>query len=300
MHSFVRRLKCEARDLIELVLVPGLAAVLPWSLCFWIFKRLASWRWLYRETSERALTEARKRGWVHDDRVWGAARRLVTLVDHADYYLAVTRSDRWLRRHVQVDGSWPTPGTAALLCTFHWGAGMWGLRHAALSGMHGHPLVAPLQGTHFTGRSVLYWYARRRTACVGRMVEQEPLDVSASLRPVLRALRVNEQVMAAVDVPADQVNASTSVKMLNQCARVPTALLRVAVDQKVPVIVYVTGIDMECGGRFLRLLQMPIQLTVEKMADQVFAELEKLIVESPAAWHFWGEAERFFETTRAP
>ena len=36
-----RRLRGEARDLIELVLVPGLAAVLPWRWCFVLFRSLA-------------------------------------------------------------------------------------------------------------------------------------------------------------------------------------------------------------------------------------------------------------------
>ena len=294
-----RRLKAETRDLVELVLLPGLAALLPWPLCFWLFKQLARWRWLYRATSEKALAQATQRGWVQDARVWGAQRRLVTLVDHADYYLAATRSDRWMRKHLRVDGAWTAPDVAAILCTFHWGAGMWGLRHAALSGIKGHPLVAPILPEHFAGRSVLYWYVRKRTACVGRMVENSPLDVSASLRPVLRALRMGEQVMAAVDVPADQVSASTSVQMLNQRARVPTALLRLAVEQQVALLVYITGVDLESGERFLRLRLMPPQSSAEAMAVQVFAELEQLITESPASWHFWSEADRFFEAHHA-
>ena len=292
--ELVRRIRQEARDLVELVLLPGLAAVLPWPWCFWVFKRLARWRWLYRDASERALKQAVQRGWVKDDAAWAAARRLVTLVDHADYYLAVSRSDRWLKRHMQVDGAWPARDSAAVLCTFHWGAGMWGLRHAAVSGMSGHPLVAPLQRAHFPGRSVLYWYACKRTACVGRVVGQPTLDVSASLRPVLRALRAGEQVMAAVDVPADQVSASTTVPLLNLYARVPTALLRVAVEQQVPVVVYMTGVDLGTGGRFLRLRAMPATHDVDVMAQQVFAQLGGLITQDPAAWHFWSEAERLF------
>ena len=43
------RLKREVRDLFELVLIPGLAAVLPWPVCFALFKRISNWRWLYRE-----------------------------------------------------------------------------------------------------------------------------------------------------------------------------------------------------------------------------------------------------------
>lgn len=295
VRVMLRRIRTEIRDVIELVLVPGLAAILPWGICFWIFKRLARWSWLYHDASTRALMHATQRGWVANPREWGAERRLVTLIDHADFYLARTRGDGWMRQYLRVEGVWPAVDFPAVLCTFHWGAGMWGLRHAAVSGMRGHPLVAPLCRDNFAGRSVLYWYACQRTACVGRMVQSVPLDVSASLRPVLRALRANEQVMAAVDVPADQAHASISIPILNQRARVPTALLRLAVEQRVPVWVYVTGVNLKSGQRFLRLISMPFKENVEEMTQQVFSELDNIIQECPAAWHFWGEAERFFE-----
>jgi lauroyl/myristoyl acyltransferase len=294
MNTFVRRLKTELRDVVELVFVPGLAVFLPWPLCFQIFKRLAHWSWLYRNACNSALDQAKLKGWVQDEQTWSAARRLVTLVDHADFYLAISRSDRWMHRYLEVEGNWPVSDSAAIFCTFHWGAGMWGLRHAALAGMHGHPLVAPLNPAHFVGRTVLYWYARQRTACVGRMVQQEPLDVSASLRPVLRALRLGEQVMAAVDVPADQVSASTTITILNLQARVPTALLRVAVEQKVPVLAYVTGINLETGARYLHIRHMPKVAEVQEMAQLVFDELNVLLMQCPPAWHFWSEAGRFF------
>ena len=36
------------------------------------------------------------------------------MVDHADFYLAIFRSDRWMRRHMDVEGHWPEPGKAAI------------------------------------------------------------------------------------------------------------------------------------------------------------------------------------------
>lgn len=101
------RLKLEARDLVELVLAPGLAALLPWPISFAIFKRLARWRLLYRSQCDSALAQARARGWVEDEADWLLKRRLVTLVDHSDFYLARTRGSGWMRRHLAVDGQWP-------------------------------------------------------------------------------------------------------------------------------------------------------------------------------------------------
>ncbi|MEO8247966.1 MAG: hypothetical protein ABI589_01220 [Burkholderiales bacterium] len=288
------RLKLEARDLVELVLAPGLAALLPWPVSFAVFKRLARWRWLYSSQCNSALAQARARGWVKDEADWLLKRRLVTLVDHADFYLARTRGSGWMRRHLDVDGQWPAVGSAAVLCTFHWGAGMWGLRHAAAAGLNAHALVAPLSGAHFAGRRVLLAYARARTAEVSRALGCATLDVSASLRPAIRALRQGDQILAAVDVPADQVSASQEISLLGMRARVPRGLLRLAVDQKVPVTVYVTGIRMSDGRRFLRICNLPVHDDADALVDEVFKQLEKVIAEDAPAWHFWSEAERFF------
>lgn len=294
LQNRAQRLHTEWRDLLELVLLPSLAAILPWPLCFRLFRRLARCRWLYRQPCENALNHARARGWAVDEADWLLKRRLITLVDHADFYLARTRSNAWMDRHLQVQGTWPATGNAGVLCTFHWGAGMWGLRHARQHGLRAHALVAALSGAHFEGRTVLHGYARARTFEVARALGCPTLDISASLRPAVRALRNGEQVLAAIDVPADQVAASEPVELLDMPALVPKALLRIAVEQKIPLTVYLTGLRFKDGQRFLRIRQFGIYEDLGALTRDVFRELDAAIQEEPAAWHFWGEADRFF------
>ena len=284
----------ELRDAVELLLVPGIAAVLPWPLCYRVFRRLARWDGLYREASHAALKQAHLYGWAVDEADWLHKRRLVTLVDHADFYLARTRSDAWMQSHLSVKGAWPAKDSSGILCTFHWGAGMWGLRHAHAQGLRAHPLVAPLEGAHFRGRTVLHWYARARTAEVGRTLACASLDVSSSLRPVLRALRQQEQVVAAIDVPSDQVAASEAVTVLGMPMLVPKGLLRLAVEQRIPVTLYMTGIDMNTGRRLLCIRSLGLRDDLAALMQEVFGELDQAIQAEPAAWHFWGEAPRFF------
>jgi phosphatidylinositol dimannoside acyltransferase len=288
------RLRSEARDLWELVLLPGLAALMPWTIAFRVLRRLALLCAPYADATRVARTQAAARGWLGDSAHWLLVRRLVTLVDHADLYLARTRSDAWMLRNMDVQGEWPQGGTPGLICTFHWGAGMWGLRHARACGLKAHALVAPLQGAHFAGRRVLLGYARARTAEVARALGCATLDTSASLRPVLKALRDGDQVLAAIDVPSDQVSASEEIDLLGMRARVPRGLLRLAVDQQVPVTVYLTGLTVETGRRFLRIHQLGVHSDLEALMTQVFGLLDAAIREDPPAWHFWSEAERFF------
>lgn len=292
------RLRVELRDLIELVLVPGLAAVLPWRWSFALFKRLARIDWFYRRASHEALRQAQALGQVPPgtEAEWLAARRLVTLVDHADYYLAITRSDAYMRRHMRVQGQWPSPEQAGVLLSFHWGAGMWALRHAGAQGMKVHALVAAVEGAPFVGRKVLHRYAIARTAQVGVALRHSPLVISGSLRPVVQALRSGEQVLGLVDVPADQAEGSSlPITVCGMAARVPKGLLRLAFDMQVPVTVYINGFDVQTGQRFLRMEQIPSQPDLQTLADVVFQRLNGCMDKSKALWHFWSEAHRFFK-----
>lgn len=296
-RSLAQRLAAEWQDALELVLVPALAALLPWWWCFKVFQWVARHTRLYQHSCQAALQQAQALGWVTDPVHFVYVRRLTTLVDHADFYLALTRNNGWMQRYMAVEGQWPAPGQAALLCTFHWGAGMWGLRHAAQAGLKPHALVAATHGEPFKGRKVLGAYARWRTGQVQRTLGQVPLDVSGSLRPAVQALRNNQVLLAAIDAPADQAEGADVIELLGMQARVPRALLRAAARQQLAVYVYVTGLDIHNGQRRLRVLAMQPTSDALQLTRQVFAELERCIRQDPAAWHFWSEAPRIFVRT---
>ncbi|MFZ4480710.1 MAG: hypothetical protein ACOYNZ_12545, partial [Rhodoferax sp.] len=206
------RLKTELHDALELVLLPGLAALLPWRLCFFVFQWLARMPWLYRAACEEALQQARSRGWAGADEFhWLRVRRLVTLVDHADHYLCLWRNDAWMEKYLIVEGAWPAQDQGILLLTFHWGAGFWGLRHAAAHGLRPHALVATLGSQAYQGRAVMSWYARSRNANVARTLGAPNIDVAQHLKKVIRALREKHSLLGLVDVPADEVKATMPI-----------------------------------------------------------------------------------------
>lgn len=295
------RLRAEARDLIELVLVPGIAALLPWVVCFRLFRFLCRAGFLYREPCNEALAQASNRGWViGDPERWLQVHRLVLLVDHADYYLSLTRSDRWMRRHLLVTGKWPDPARSSILCTFHWGAGMWALRHLAAQGLCVHLLIARHSRAAFEGRTVRYWYYTRRINAIPRALGRPYIEATKSPRPVLKAIRSGEAVAAVVDVPADQVAASEAIEFLGFRARVPRGLLRAARDLGVPVTVYLLGIRLSDGKRTLRIHPLGVRTELEPLIEDVFSHLEDAIRDESAAWHFWSVAPRFFVSPSEP
>jgi hypothetical protein len=257
---------------------------------------MARWRWLYRESCENALAQARLRGWAGKNEThWIWVRRLVTLVDHADHYLGLWRSDAWMQKHLQVEGLWPPPDQAVLLTTFHWGAGYWGLRNAAAHDLHPHALVASLGTQVYQGRTVLSWYASARNANVASTLGATTIDIARHLKQVIRALRTNHALLGVMDVPADAALASLPIELLGMKASVPRGLLRLAVDSQVPVVLYITGLNTCTGSRFLQIKSLGVSSSVEGLATQVFGELEQLIAQDAPAWHFWSIADRFFD-----
>ncbi len=291
-----RRIKQEALDLLELVLLPGLAAALPWPVCYALFKRIARCRWLYQEQCNAALDKARQMGWAGTNEAhWLWVRRLITLVDHADHYLGIARTDRWMDKYLQVNGQWPEPSKPMMLVTFHWGAGYWGLRHAAAHGLHPHALVASLESPAYAGRSILTWYATARNKNVAKTLAANTIDITRNLKQVIRVLRSNRPLLGVLDVPADQAQAGLEVELIQRRARVARGLLRLAVDEKVRITYYITGIHTDTGIRFLKIKEMPIALTVEQLASDMFQELDALIHQEAPAWHFWSISDRFFQ-----
>lgn len=290
----LQRLRTEARDLVEFVLVPGSAALLPWSLGRRMLAFAARHSRLYSPTCDTALAQAQRLGRVQDPAAWLTERRLTTLVDHCDYFLEHLRSDRWMACWLKVQGQWPAAGQPGILLTFHWGAGMWALRHAAAHGIRARMLVAAPTREHFAGRSMAFHYIRSRVGSIARIFARPTLDVSISLRPALEALRANEQIMAVVDVPADQTTSSHPITLLGMQARAPKALFRLAVQQRIPVTVFVAGLDSATGMRMLDILPLGVYKEIEPLIRDVYAELERAMQHNAPAWHFWSEAERFF------
>lgn len=291
------RWKRESRDALEVVLLPGLAAVMPWGWCFRLYRRMARWRWLYRDACEAALFQAESRGWVNcsaDD--WLAERRLVTLLDHADHYLFRTRSQAWMRRHVKAEGAWEGIGKAGLLLTFHWGAGMWALCHASAAGMRGNMVLAAPGGRDFIGRWIFGRYVRARMRSVEMALDRPVVFVPGGMQGVRQALRRDEQVVVVIDVPEDQVSITRTTTVLGEPVSVPAVLPQMAVDRSLPTTVFYMGVDLQSGQRMLRIAPLGESKDPQDLTDKIFAYFDELLRKQPAAWHLWAEAPRFFRT----
>jgi hypothetical protein len=290
-------LRRQLREFVELILVPGLACLAPWPLSYRILRRLAKLRWLYEAAVEPQIEQARRLGWVQSEDAWRLRRRLTTAVDHCDYFLVCTRGDRWLSKHLLVQGDWPAAGEPAILLTFHWGAGFWALRHAAAHGLDARALVASTAGAQARLGLVRDAYYAARNRAISRVMGGAVMKVPGDIKAAVNLLRRGGQLVAAIDVPADQAGNSLPVEVAGLPARLPTGILALAARRSIPVYVFSCGLRWADGKRTLAIRRLAAGDAAGMLA-QTASLLDGVIREDPAQWHFWGEAPRFFQGLR--
>lgn len=289
------RLRQELKDLLELVLLPGVGIFLPWPLCFRFYRYLSRYSWLYGERTAQALAAAQSIIPVEDPVRWCAAYRLIQLVDHGDLYLSLFRSDRWMRSYLELTGpDWPR-NTPFLAITFHWGTGLWSLRHLRSQGMAAAFLSVRLDRNTFARRLVAYYYSRLRIQEVERVGSAQVIYKGGSVPRLLETLRQGKSVVALIDVPPGEGNNCLPIPLFQRQAWWPSGLVRLAVSEGIPVVAFTVSLDHETGRRYLKVAgPLPAQDQYQLM-EALAGCFSEAIARDPPAWHFWWLVQGFFK-----
>lgn len=279
--------------------MPLLAVILPWPLCFRIFHRLVRLKSLYRGEAEAALAGIAPIALVDDTKAWCEAVRMVRLVDHADLYLSLFRSDGWLRKHVTVTGNWPEGNTSFIAITFHWGAGMWALRHLRARGRKVSVLVKGLEKSTLRESSLSYTNVKLRYFEIERASGSNTVVSGRnSLYEMKRKLKAGVGIVGLMDVPLGDTRNFLATRLFGETAYFPRGLLYLAVNSNVPVVVYSMGLDRQSGRRNLTI-SPPLQFkNEEELLEILVGKLTELIEADSPAWHQWGGVQSFFQVDR--
>ncbi len=296
MARFLIRLQQELRDLVELIILPGVAIFLPWRLCFRLFRFLSRCPWLYSRRTMQALVEAQNVVAIAQPIHWRAAYRLVQLTDHADLYLSFFRSDRWMRKYLDLTGSrWPEPPFLAI--TFHWGAGLWSLRHLRSQGIITAFLSARFDKKSFANRLAAYYYSRLRTWEVERVGLSKVIYKGGSVPRLLKALHQGKSVVALIDVSPREVRTCLPVKLFQRQARWPSGLVRLAVSERIPVVAFTVSLDSQSGQRHLNITNPLPNDDQSQLIEALASCFSKAVSQDPPAWHSWYQVQHFLNTS---
>lgn len=276
-------------------MLPLVAIVLPWSLAWRGFRWLAARGRFFAGETARAQAMADSQGYVDDAATWAVRHRLMRIVDHVDPGLSFLRRDRWMDRHLTVDGATP-PAPPCVFVGFHYGTGFWLLRHLRRLRHRVAFLAAPVTAEHCPGQPLRLAFMRWRKASVERAGHAPVILVGGSRDRIRAALREGTSVLGLVDVP-EVVPSPVPVAFLGGDAWFPDGLLRLAIEEKVPLIGYVATLDARTGARHLHLTRLPD--APGEALRALAGMLDGAVRSDPAAWHLWAEWPRFARP-RAP
>jgi hypothetical protein len=286
-------MKASLKLFTELFLLPGIAALLPWRWCFPLFRRFARGRRLYPEV-EWMLRGALGAGVVDNEDEWRYRLRLTRIFSYADLYLSMFRTDRWLDKHVEVTGNWPQG--AFLAVTYHWGAGMWALRHLRAHGKRTAFLSIRFDRATFQHSRLRYWYGLLRTRETSRAGGGAGvIFTGGSSAMIAAAHRKDVCVMALLDVPPQPHQASSPVTLLGRPARLRNGLARLAVEERIPVVTFRMNLDRETGKLKLLIGSAMPPTTEDGLMPELAQSFESALEQDPCAWHSWSEVQLYME-----
>lgn len=281
----------------ELLLIASIVLPLPWPWAFRALRFFTRFSWLRGQYDQDACRAAATFGLPAQHQ----QARLISLhrlVDMADYFLTLKYGQGWMRRHLRVTGDpLPDPSSLAapLFVTFHYGQGFWALRYFRERGFPLAWLHLPPAARAPLGEKVAAWMGRRRIARVSRLCGARAIAVGGSVERMReRLLGAQQPVMAMPDAPLQPGQSRIAVRLLERAACLPAGTIRMAVQARVPVIIYSIRVDHHSGQRQLRIQGPIIGQTQEGLAQVLADHLQAALLADPSAWHMWPWAYSFF------
>lgn len=277
------RLGCEWRAFVELWWWPLIVALLPYrsglAVARFVSRRLP----LYDEAARMGLAAYRSVAACADERTWLADFRFSKLIDHADLFWAVTRSESFLLKQL-APSSQALPAQSLLVISFHYGQGLWLMRWLRAQGVRPRFLSVPSVRAG-ADSTLMFLYGRLRIRVVERLAGVAPIFLGGARRSIRDALAAGETVYGLVDVPVKRVAGETAnAKLFGHAVRLPTGLLDSARGAHVKVAVLTSR--LAATGR--RAIDLEIFEDADALSiNTLVASLERRIDEDAPAWHFW-------------
>lgn len=282
-------------------LVPGVAALLPWSL---------GWRWLrwwaqceggpFNEPACAASAVAAKYLDTGDERVFRAAIRMTWLIDYCDLYLSITRWRRaWLPWHVSLAGAWPQQG-AFIAVGFHHGTCHWVFKSLAATGHDSMVISVRWERSDYKGYPMRYWYGRLRYWDMQRL-GRRPVAYRPGIKSKLcEALRSGTSVVGLIDLPPRLApRGRHDIALLGQNVSFPEGVVAIARESGVPVVPYWIEFDEEMRTRRFCIGEPLDPADTDATLRTLAGILDRQIRRSPHAWFFWPEWPRWLADSEA-
>lgn len=269
------------RRYVELLLIPALAVLLPWRLCFAVYRvLLRAVPVLYRHDAMPAWRGALAFGQVnsHDQATWLYHYRLSLLLDQADIFLILFHKKRFLARYCE-DALSPLLQPSQIVFMPHYGAGMFpyaAMQQAGLSML--------LIGTDYPRN----WSADSLNSSL-RHYALKRLNVDIiwndNIAGIKNALRAEKTLLILPDVSCHQF-VTAAIETDLGALSVAMRFFDLAEKRQIPVLNMIADVDLTTGKRVFygRALS---QQTAHAYATDFARQTAMAIANKSYLWRMW-------------
>lgn len=281
----------------ELVFLPVLAALLPWSINYRLQRQLSRVPFIYGRETAQAEYSAQSKGFVGSSPVWRRQYRLTRMIDNSDPWVALCRGDHWLHRHIQVEGSWPTSGPF-VATSMHWGTGLWAMRHIRHTCGPNSLVMRPEAEWGESVSRPMRVYFRLIERIIERSGGAQPIFTGPGFkRRIEKALEDGQIVMAMLDVPQSLSRERHAHQFLGDPAFFASGIIDIAVTQNIPVVPFSIGVDYPSGKRRLHIQQPILGKDTRETMSEIVSYYDRMVRGQPTAWHLWHCHKAFLAST---
>jgi len=298
VKDFFYGLKTELKALVVLIVLPALSLLLPWTRCNKLFWKIARLNWLYSDRVDLAYEKASIYIKRPEPESWKRKARYHLLVENSDYFLTLSKGSKGRDKYLEIKGdSLVGQSRDVLFVTFHWGQGFWALDYLKSEGFRPAWLYLPVEESPAWGNIMANIMGRLRVKQVERLAGVPPIATGNSIAKMKRRLKSErDAVLAMPDAPIKNKGSSIPVKLLDEEARLPAGVIRMAAEEQLDVYAYTIRVNAYSGKRVMQIHGPLLYENVGKLAQSLATLLESAIKDDSAAWYMWPYVDSFFST----
>ncbi len=285
------RLQRESVDFISFFVMPVLALLLPWSLAYRFYYRLAGRPWLFQQRVQQAHDNASKLIAIADGHEWCRRHRLVLMLDVIDFWISFLQPWR-VQRLVQQHGDWPEDRPLVIVGT-HWGPAFMLLANLSRNSIKPMYILRVTPGRHYAGMSMLCIYHRLRSNYMHRLLPGKRYDPGGYPRQLLRDLENNECLLMLSDVNALSKKQARAIAFNNSPLNLHVGILKTLLSRGYTVVTYHLGIDWKSGHRRLFIAKLSERQSYIDDLDAVDTNLIKLLRTDSTQWSMWHVLDQY-------
>jgi len=285
------RLQRESVDFISFFVMPVLALLLPWSLAYRFYYRLAGRPWLFRQRVRQAHSNASKLIAIADGHEWCRRHRLVLMLDVIDFWISFLQPWR-VQRLVQQHGDWPEDRPLVIVGT-HWGPAFMLLANLSRNGIKPMYILRVTPGSHYAGMSVLCIYHRLRSNYMHRLLPGKRYDPGGYPRQLLRDLENNECLLMLSDVSALSKKSSRTVIFKDFSLNLHVGILKTLLNKNHNFVTYNLGINWTTGIRHLLIIKPHGVESFTANIESIDSNLTSLLEADSTQWYMWHVLDQY-------